>query len=107
MDTLISLDHGILNIPLRRRGNIDAQIDRYKATQRKIKLVELDDRKEKFKYDKQLACQLLEVNKTMLIAKLVTRVSKKEAIKILIDLVKCQPRKLIILVEKLLAENKK
>lgn len=27
------LDHGILNIPLSKRGNIDAQIDRYKADQ--------------------------------------------------------------------------
>lgn len=27
------MDHGILNTPLRSRGNIDAQIDRYKAGQ--------------------------------------------------------------------------
>lgn len=27
------LDHGLLNIPLAKRGNIDAQIDRYKAQQ--------------------------------------------------------------------------
>ena len=25
-----TLDHGILNVPLAKRGNIDAQIDRYK-----------------------------------------------------------------------------
>ncbi len=25
------LDHGLLNVPLSKRGNIDAQIDRYKA----------------------------------------------------------------------------
>ncbi len=25
------LDHGLLNLPLSKRGNIDAQIDRYKA----------------------------------------------------------------------------
>lgn len=29
------LDHGILNIPLSKRGNIDAQIDRFKADQRR------------------------------------------------------------------------
>jgi hypothetical protein len=28
-----SLDHGLLNVPLAKRGNIDAQIDRYKADQ--------------------------------------------------------------------------
>lgn len=31
----MSLDHGTLNIPLNKRGNIDAQIDRYKADQAK------------------------------------------------------------------------
>ena len=28
-----TLDHGILNVPLAKRGDIDAQIDRYKADQ--------------------------------------------------------------------------
>lgn len=30
-----ALDHGILNVPLAKRGNIDSQIDRYKADQAK------------------------------------------------------------------------
>lgn len=29
------IDHGVLNVPLSKRGNIDAQIDRYKAEQAK------------------------------------------------------------------------
>lgn len=29
----MALDHGTLNIPLAKRGDIDAQIDRYKADQ--------------------------------------------------------------------------
>ena len=28
------LDHGILNVPLSKRGDIDAQIDRFKAEQK-------------------------------------------------------------------------
>ena len=32
---MTTLDHGILNLPLSKRGNIDAQIDRYKADQAK------------------------------------------------------------------------
>ena len=28
-----ALDHGILNVPLAKRGNINAQIDKYKAEQ--------------------------------------------------------------------------
>ncbi|MET0438265.1 MAG: hypothetical protein ABW043_12315 [Devosia sp.] len=31
----MALDHGALNIPLTKRGNIDAQLDRYKATEAK------------------------------------------------------------------------
>jgi len=31
----MSLDHGMLNIPLSKRGNIDNQIDAYKADQAK------------------------------------------------------------------------
>lgn len=27
------MDHGILNVPLSKRGNIDAEIDRYKAAE--------------------------------------------------------------------------
>lgn len=30
------LDHGLLNLPLAKRGNIDSQIDRYKAEQAKV-----------------------------------------------------------------------
>jgi hypothetical protein len=32
----MALDHGILNTPLKSRGNIDRDIDRFKAEQRKI-----------------------------------------------------------------------
>ena len=31
----MSLDHGVLNVPLSKRGNIDAQIDRHMAAQRR------------------------------------------------------------------------
>lgn len=30
----MSLDHGMLNVPLAKRGNIDAQIDTHKAAQK-------------------------------------------------------------------------
>jgi len=33
------LDHGLLNVPLAKRGNIDAQIDRYKADRRREEAV--------------------------------------------------------------------
>ena len=31
----MALDHGVLNVPLGKRGNIDAQIDAHKAQQAK------------------------------------------------------------------------
>jgi hypothetical protein len=31
-----ALDHGVLNVPLAKRGNIDAQIDTYKLEQAKL-----------------------------------------------------------------------
>jgi hypothetical protein len=31
------MDHGILNIPLSKRGNIDAEIDRHKAAEAKAR----------------------------------------------------------------------
>jgi hypothetical protein len=34
------LDHGILNVPLSKRGNIDSQIDAYKAAQAKVAAAE-------------------------------------------------------------------
>lgn len=30
------MDHGILNVPLSKRGDIDAQLDKHKATQAKF-----------------------------------------------------------------------
>ncbi len=32
----MSFDHGILNVPLSKRGNIDREIDRYKAEQYRL-----------------------------------------------------------------------
>jgi len=33
MQQAAGFDHGILNVPLAKRGNIDAQLDAYKAQQ--------------------------------------------------------------------------
>lgn len=49
----LPLDHGVLNVPLSKRGNIDKQIDQYKAEQSKLekeknylkKMDHLDDQK--------------------------------------------------------------
>ncbi|MFA9287688.1 hypothetical protein ACCQ08_23105 [Comamonas sp. SY3] len=53
------LDHGVLNVPLSKRGNIDNQIDRYKREQAIAKRNELDARKAEFNAKKTKALALI------------------------------------------------
>ncbi|ULR87431.1 hypothetical protein [Comamonas sp. B21-038] len=53
------LDHGVLNVPLSKRGNIDNQIDRYKREQAIAKRNELDARKAEFDAKKTKALALI------------------------------------------------
>lgn len=56
---MTTLDHGILNIPLSKRGNIDNQIDAYKAEQAKEARVANRTRAEKLAADRIEAKALL------------------------------------------------
>lgn len=51
----MSLDHGILNLPLSKRGNIDAQIDAHKASQARSEAAKRKEIAAAFKADKALA----------------------------------------------------
>jgi hypothetical protein len=51
----VSLDHGILNMPLSKRGNIDAQIDAHKASQARTEAAQRKEVAAAFKADKALA----------------------------------------------------
>ena len=53
------LDHGVLNVPLSKRGNIDNQIDRYKREKAIAKRNELDARKAEFDAKKTKALALV------------------------------------------------
>ena len=53
------LDHGVLNVPLAKRGNIDKQIDRYKREKEIAKRNELDARKAEFDANKTKALALI------------------------------------------------
>ena len=53
------LDHGVLNVPLAKRGNIDKQIDRYKREKEIAKRNELDARKAEFDAQKTKALALI------------------------------------------------
>lgn len=54
------LDHGVLNVPLSKRGNIDNQIDRYKREKAIAKRNELDARKAEFDAKKTKALALID-----------------------------------------------
>lgn len=91
------LDHGILNVPLSKRGNIDAQLDKYKAEQAVIKKAEIKSAKEVFNANKAIAKELWsKVDKD-----LIKQDAKKRGVKfselrdVLHDLVKWQPHKAI------------
>jgi hypothetical protein len=54
------MDHGILNIPLSKRGDIDAQIDRYKAEQAAIAKAKAQADFAQAKIDRASAHELLD-----------------------------------------------
>lgn len=68
-----SLDHGILNVPLAKRGNIDAQIDRYKADQARQERRGRQTRAEKVATDRIEAKALLEAADPAFIADLAAK----------------------------------
>ncbi|MTC29187.1 hypothetical protein [Providencia alcalifaciens] len=91
------LDHGILNVPLSKRGNIDAQIDKYKAEQAAIKKTGSKAAKAIFNDNKEIAKELWnKVDKD-----LIKQDAKKRGVKfselrdVLHDFVKWQPHKAI------------
>lgn len=93
------MDHGILNVPLAKRGNIDAQIDAYKAEQQKKANA---DRKEAVARNKVLKADakvaLAEIVSTAGLIDLKAEklgVSRKDLIDQLDDWAKWRPAKLI------------
>ena len=54
------LDHGILNVPLHKRGDIDRDLDRYKAQQAKEKRERMKAASARFAADKREALGLIE-----------------------------------------------
>ncbi|KGD51971.1 hypothetical protein DP49_1964 [Burkholderia pseudomallei] len=55
----MALDHGLLNLPLAKRGDIDAQIDAYKRQQAAIKEAERKAQAAQLKLDKEAAKPIL------------------------------------------------
>lgn len=95
----MSLDHGILNTPLSKRGDIDAQIDRYKRDRgavataaRKAKAAEMRELKGQAKQ----ALAVLKADVALLDAKAAKLgVTRPKLVAQLTDWSKWQPRELL------------
>lgn len=73
------MDHGVLNLPLSRRGNIDAQIDAYKAQQAaEARRVQADGRKQ-MAADRKAAQALFQAHRDAILAKGMEKTGKSRA----------------------------
>lgn len=91
------LDHGILNVPLSKRGNIDTPLDKYKAEQAILEKDKSDLAKSAFVDNKEIAQELWsKVDKELIKLDARRRGMKFSELRdILHELVKWQPKKAI------------
>ncbi|HCT1398843.1 TPA: hypothetical protein OTO79_002057 [Morganella morganii] len=91
------LDHGILNVPLSKRGNIDSEIDRYKKRQAAEKADVVAARNSDFKSDKEHAKALWsQVSRDLIKANAKQRGIKFSELRDMLDgYVKWSPKKAI------------
>ena len=75
----MSLDHGILNVPLSRRGDIDREIDRHKAAQASKAAAERKTRAVQSKADKARALEMLAAFPSEKLEALAGRIGKTPA----------------------------
>jgi len=94
------LDHGVLNVPLAKRGDIDAQIDRYKAQQAKAKRQAERERAVQFKAQKAEAARLLAAHEQTIVQMFAVKFSAKQVRDLIRSWAKWEPAKLIALVDK-------
>ena len=98
-------DTAVVNIPLAKRGNIDNQIDKYKAEQKKLSdLVRKSDTVER-KTDKAQAKELFAEHGEAMIAKHAPKFGEKQIRSVLDSMVKWEPKKFIAFTAKHQAEN--
>lgn len=94
------LDHGILNVPLSKRGNIDNQIDQYKrmqaAAQKVKKKADADLHRENKAEAKRILCAL-KVAPGLLETKAAERgLSRNDLFNVLRDIATSKPRSMLV-----------
>ena len=99
------MDHGVLNIPLSKRGDIDAQLDAYKreafAQEKRASMLKAAQRKA----DKAQAKQLLAKHEAAILARHGEKFGVKALRETLDQWAKWEPAKLIAFVNKFLSES--
>ena len=75
----MTLDHGVLNVPLSKRGNIDRDLDRYNAAQAAQAAAERKARSVQHKAEKARALDMLAAFPQSSLAALAARIGKTPA----------------------------
>jgi hypothetical protein len=101
----MALDHGLLNVPLHRRGNIDAQLDRFKRDEAVAAATRRKADHAQFLADKKVAKALLAEQKDSLLAKHGERFGRVELSAELESMAKWKPAKLIALINRHVSET--
>lgn len=94
-------DMAIINIPLSKRGDIDRELDRYKAQQKKAELIKKKQERSDFMARKRDAKSILLRHEKELIEKMGPAWSDKEKRSLLRDLATWEPGKFLMLARKL------
>jgi len=100
------LDHGLLNIPLSKRGDIDKDIDRYKADKAKQDKAEAKETAVKRKTDKQEAKEMLAEHQEAILKKHGPKYGEKNLTGMFDQWQKWEPKKLIGFINKFKDETK-
>lgn len=101
----MTLDHGLLNVPLSKRGNLDAEIDRQMAKQRRESRDAARARAAEWKADKARALELIDSLTDEQIAALAVRarIQKRSVRKNLRDNAGLMPARVVAMLEGLAA----
>lgn len=103
-------DPGVVNVPLAKRGNIDAQIDKYKKEEEKKKKTEwsskLQAQKEESRATKAKAKEMYDKHKNHIIEVYGAKHGKAQIRKALSEMVKTDPEKFNKFFAKYNAEHK-
>ena len=97
----MSIDHGVLNVPLHKRGNLDAEIDRQMAKQRRESRDAARARAAEWKADKARALALIDGLTDEQITRLATKakVHKRSVRKNLRDNAGLMPARVVAMLE--------